>query len=78
MLQRTCFPEILCHTRVGMKLCAAEASLSAHQDNLHLVAGEVYVIEFQGHRNLVTVKFGKNLVQVDITSDENWKVKDTA
>jgi multiple sugar transport system ATP-binding protein len=62
--------------RLGVR--AAEISLSACRDDLHLVAGEVYVVESQGHRSLVTVKVGKNLIQVAVKPDELWNVKDTA
>ena len=61
--------------RLGMR--AAEISLSSYKDDMHVVGGEVYVTESQGHRSLVTVKVGKNLIQVAINPDEVWNVKDT-
>lgn len=61
--------------RLGMR--ASEVTVSHVQDATHNISGEVYVVEAQGHRNLITAKLGTNLVQVAATSDDVWKVKDT-
>jgi hypothetical protein len=34
----------------------------------------LYLVEAQGHRNLVTVKLGEDFVQVVTAPDEDWKV----
>lgn len=62
--------------RLGVR--ATESSLSANRDDAHTVPAEVYVVESQGHRNLVTVKIEKNLMQVAVSPDDLWKVKDIA
>ncbi len=43
----------------------------------HTVPAEVYVVEAQGHRNLLTVKIGENLVQVAAPTETSWKLRDT-
>jgi multiple sugar transport system ATP-binding protein len=60
--------------RLGVR--AAETSLSSTRDEAHTVPSEVYVVAAQGHRNLVTVKVGENLIQVAVSPDEQWKVKE--
>jgi multiple sugar transport system ATP-binding protein len=62
--------------RLGVR--ATEISLQPYKDESHLVAGEVYVVEAQGHRNLVTVKIGENYIQAAVPPDVVWSVKDTA
>ena len=62
--------------RLGVR--ATETSLSSVSDTAHRVPGEIYVVESQGHRNLVTVKVDNNLIQVAIPPDMDWRVKDTA
>lgn len=61
--------------RLGVR--ATEATLSSVKDEDHIIPAEVYVMECQGQRNLVTVKIGKNLVQVASSPDMLWKVKET-
>lgn len=61
--------------RLGMR--AAEVTVSHAEDATHNISGEVYVVEAQGHRNLITAKLGTNLVQVAVPSDDVWKVKET-
>jgi multiple sugar transport system ATP-binding protein len=64
------------NVRLGVR--AAETSLASCQDTAHIVPGEVYVVESQGHRSLVTLKIGKNLIQVTVPPDEVWNVRDIA
>ena len=62
--------------RLGVR--AAETSLAMSRDEKHIVPGEVYVVKSQGHRSLVTIKIGKNLIQVAVEPDVTWNVKDIA
>lgn len=64
------------NVRIGVR--ATEVTILPRQTVTHVVPSEVYVVESQGHRNLVTVKVGKNLVQVAASPEETWRVKDTA
>lgn len=50
--------------------------LSGAQNEIHNVQGTVYLIESQGHRNLVSVKFGNALVRVVAPVEQEWKVGD--
>lgn len=60
--------------RLGVR--ATDVSALPWKDGMHNVPGEVYVTEMFGHRNLLTAKLGKNLVQVVTSSDLTFKVKD--
>lgn len=62
--------------RIGVR--ATEVTIQPRQTDTHVVPSEVYVVESQGHRDLVTVKVGKNLLHVATSPEETWKVKDTA
>lgn len=62
--------------RLGVRATEVMVSLSA--DETHNVPGEVYVTETLGHRNLLTAKLGKNLVQVVTPPELTFEVKDTA
>jgi multiple sugar transport system ATP-binding protein len=64
------------NVRLGVR--ATETTLSSVRNPTHSVPAEVYVVESQGHRNLVTVKIDKNLLQVAVPPNELWKVKDIA
>lgn len=61
--------------RFGVR--AADVSTSPLTDETHKVPGEVFVTETLGHRNLLTAKVGKNLVQVVTPPELTFKVKDT-
>ncbi len=61
--------------RLGMR--ATEVSVSPTKDETHNVSGEVYVTETLGHRNILTAKLGKNLVQVVTPPELTFEVKDT-
>jgi len=60
--------------RLGFR--ASEVEMRTTKDERHTVRGEIYVVEVQGHRNLVTVKIGKNMVQVSSPPGQQGKVKD--
>lgn len=60
--------------RLGVR--AVELSASPSEDETHGMPGEVFVTEMLGHRNLLTAKLGKNLVQVVVPSEFKFKVKD--
>lgn len=55
---------------------ATEVSVSPSADDTHNVSGEAYVTETLGHRNLLTVKLGRNLIQVVTPPELTFKVKD--
>jgi ABC-type sugar transport system ATPase subunit len=61
--------------RLGVR--ATEVTVSLAADETHNVPGEVYVAETLGHRNLLTTKLGKDLVQVVAPPELTFKVKDT-
>jgi multiple sugar transport system ATP-binding protein len=60
------------------KLClglrANQTSIASTQDEEHNIQGTIYLIENQGHRNLITVKVGDDLVQVATGPDQVWSV----
>ncbi len=58
--------------KIGLR--ANRTSLSGIEDEQHNVSADVYLVESQGHRKLVTVKFGKSLVQVITVPEQDWKV----
>lgn len=60
--------------RLGVR--ATDVSASNLENETHKVLGEVYVTEMFGHRNLLTAKLGRNLVQVVTPFDLTFKVKD--
>lgn len=60
--------------RLGVR--AADVTVSPSADETHNVPGEVFVTEMFGHRNLLTAKLGRNLVQVVTPFDLTFKVKD--
>lgn len=61
--------------RLGVRAVDVSASLSA--DETHNVPSEVFVTETLGHRNLLTAKLGKDLIQVVTPPELTFKVKDT-
>ena len=61
--------------RLGVR--ATEVSVLPSQDETHNVPAEMYVTETLGHRNILSAKLGKNLVQVVTPPDFAFKVKDT-
>ncbi len=61
--------------RLGVRATDVTALPSA--DETHNVPGEVYVTETLGHRNLLTAKLGKNLIQVVTPPELTFQVKDT-
>lgn len=60
--------------RLGVR--AVDVSASPSADEIHNVPGEVFVTETLGHRNLLTAKLGKNLVQVVTPPELTFEVKD--
>ncbi|MDH4137031.1 MAG: ABC transporter ATP-binding protein [Anaerolineae bacterium] len=62
--------------RLGVRATEVTVSLSA--DETHNVPSEAFVTETLGHRNLLTAKLGKNLVQVVTPPELTFEVKDTA
>jgi multiple sugar transport system ATP-binding protein len=56
---------------------ATETTVHTIATTHHTVPAEVYVVEAQGHRNLLTVKIGENLLQVAAPTETSWKLKDT-
>lgn len=62
--------------KLGLR--ASRMSLSPTANPRHEAAVGIYLVESQGHRNLVTVKLGEDLVQVVTPVDQPWKVGDTA
>jgi ABC-type sugar transport system ATPase subunit len=58
--------------RLGVR--ANQISISSVKDEKHNFPVEIYLVESQGHRNLVTVKVGSDLVQVETPPDRLWRV----
>ncbi|MFB0537378.1 MAG: ABC transporter ATP-binding protein [Anaerolineae bacterium] len=61
--------------RLGVR--ATDVIVLPSADETHNVPGEVYVTETLGHRNILTAKLGKDLVQVVTPPELTFKVKDT-
>jgi multiple sugar transport system ATP-binding protein len=62
--------------RLGVR--AIETSLSPTRNEEHNAPVDVYLVESQGHRNLVTTKLGEDLVQVVTPPGQSWKVGERA
>ncbi len=62
--------------KLGLR--AARATLSSTSDGRHNAPVGIYLVESQGHRNLVTVKVGEDLAQVVMPADQSWKVGEKA
>jgi multiple sugar transport system ATP-binding protein len=60
--------------RLGVR--ATEVSVVPAKDETHNVPGEVYVTETLGHRNILTAKLGKGLVQAVTPPEFAFKAKD--
>jgi len=58
--------------KVGLR--ASRPSLSSSANKYHNVPTVIYLVVSQGHRNLITVKLGKNLAQVITTPEQTWEV----
>ncbi len=61
--------------RLGVR--ATDVTVLPSTDETHNVPGEVYVTETLGHRNILTAKLGKNLLQVVTPPELMFEVKDT-
>jgi multiple sugar transport system ATP-binding protein len=61
--------------RLGVR--ASDISLSLIRSETHMTPAEVYVVETLGHRDIVTVKIGKDLVKVIAPSGIGLGVRDT-
>jgi multiple sugar transport system ATP-binding protein len=59
-------------------LRANQTSLAAAEDPAHRAPVTIYLVEAQGHRNLVTAKLGEDFIQVVTAPDEDWKVGEKA
>lgn len=55
-------------------LRANRTSIASINDDEHNIPGVIYLVENQGHRNLITVKVGDDLVQVATAPDQIWSV----
>lgn len=62
--------------KIGLR--ASRPSLSSSANKQHNVPTVIYLVVSQGHRNLITVKLGKNLVQVITTPEQTWEVGEQA
>ena len=62
--------------KVGLR--ASQPSLSSSASEQHNVPTVIYLVVSQGHRNLITVKLGKDLVQVVTTPEQTWEVGEQA
>ena len=60
--------------KVNLGIRANTTSLQLISDTLHNVPATIYLVEAQGHRNLVTVKVENDLLQIVTSPDQNWKV----
>jgi len=60
--------------KIALGFRANQTSLSHLKDEFHNTPAEVYIVENQGHRNLVTVKVGDQLLQVVTEIDDIHKV----
>lgn len=58
--------------KVGLR--ANKTSITFSPDEQHNVPSVIYLVESQGHRNLVTVKLGDDLVQVVTSPKRKFKV----
>ena len=56
---------------------ANTSSIVSVQDAEHQIPAVIYLVEAQGHRNLITVKIGQEIVQVITLPDQNLKVGET-
>ncbi len=65
-----------CNLTLGLR--ANRTSLAAEADDFCNTPVEIYLVESQGHRNLITVKLGDQLAQVVTPPDQNWKVGESA
>jgi len=66
-----------CH-ELYLGLRANQTSIASVQDDEHNIPCIIYLVETQGHRNLITVKIGENLVQVSTLPDQIWSVGTSA
>ncbi len=57
---------------------ANQIKLSETADHFYSTPVEIYLVEPQGHRNLITVKLGSQLAQVVTPPDQVWKVGERA
>ena len=62
--------------RLGVR--AIETSLSPVPNEKHNAPVDVYLVESQGHRNLVTTELGEDFVQVVTPPGQSWKVGERA
>lgn len=62
--------------RLGVR--AMETSLSSTANDQNNTPVVVYLVESQGHRNLVTTKLGEDFVQVVTPPEQSWKVGERA
>lgn len=70
--QRIPFGERQSKLLLGLR--ANKTSISREKDGFHNTDAEIYIVESQGHRNLITVKIGSQLMQVVAGPDQVWKV----
>lgn len=61
--------------RIGVR--ASDISLNGAPSETHTTPAEIYVVETLGHRDIVTVKVGKDLVKVIAPSGIGLTLKDT-
>ena len=59
---------------IKLGLRANRTSLSNVQDEKHNIKAAVYLIESQGHRNLITVKVNGSIVQISVLPEQIYEV----
>ncbi|MBA7473811.1 Vitamin B12 import ATP-binding protein BtuD [subsurface metagenome] len=59
---------------IKLGLRANRTSLSRVQDEKHNIKADVYLVESQGHRNLITVKLNENIVQAISSPEQTYEV----
>ncbi len=61
-------------SEIKLGLRSNQVSLFTTADQLNCYEARVYLVEAQGHRNLVTVDFQDNLVQISTSPETTWQV----
>jgi multiple sugar transport system ATP-binding protein len=65
-------------TKLLLGMRGNQTTLSSNPDAQHNVPVVIYLIEVQGHRNLVTVKLGDDIIQIVTPHDQIWSIGERA
>jgi ABC-type sugar transport system ATPase subunit len=61
-------------TQLLLGIRGNQTTISSNPDAQHNVPVMIYLIEVQGHRNLVTVKLGEDIIQIVTPHDQIWSI----